>query len=354
MREIYILILLTFVQTQYIHSQTRDRSKEKDTSYIMIKNVYYHKDSINFLYDPLDVGFQQIRANDNAFLVTDTIYYNFLIDDVRNLKKGYFISAYTKIQDSLVYVQIISLKERMFYKNKIKKGDLYPMKLIRYSEMPLHRSIEYKAIYDVMVGEKSVGVLSTGWSYLFITQNLRGLEYLDSASISHIETDIKKIEEKLYIFLYQVIKSLSFKEDSSLLVNYFDTFQVKKSFKYYNKKFMYFSPNLEEQPIYPPKKVEKNNWQIHDIKTNNFYSWFWGIINYFYLSQIPINRENKEIDFDDFAIKVLDFHDELYTVRVRWRTYSQKQSIPSYYAVFIVKKQEDTFKIVGFNKPIFP
>ena len=276
-----LCLMLFFVQMHYIYSQTFDRSKEKDTSYIMIQNVYYHKDSINFLYDPLDVGFKQYVTNDNAFLVTDTTYYNFLICDIYKLEKGYFITAYTKILDSTVRVQIISLKERIFYKNKIKKGQYYQMKLTRYFEMPLRRGIESKTIYGVMVGEKSVGVLSTGWfPYLFVTQNLRGLEYRDSASIVNIEKDIKKLENELHVFLYQVIKSLSFKEDSNLLVNYFDTSQVKKSLKLYNCFSMGFSPS--DVVIYPSKKVEKFNWERHNIKTDNFHSWFWGIINIFY------------------------------------------------------------------------
>jgi hypothetical protein len=252
--------------------------------------------------------------------------------------------------DSTVYVGIVSLKERIFYKNKIKKGQYYKMRLTRYFERPLVRSIEYKPIYDVMIGKNSVGILSTGlFSYLFVTKNLRSLEYLDPVSIANIEIDIKKTKIELYDFLYQVVKSLSFKEDSVLLVNYLDTAQVKKSLKRYTKNFTGFSPSEDLNLLYPPQKIERLPWKNYNIKTNNFHSWFWGTINYFY--KLPINRGNSKYDFDDFVIKVLDFHDELYTVRVRWKIHSQKQSF-SYYAVFTVKKQGDTFKIVGLNKPI--
>lgn len=345
--KIFFKIILIFVQIQCIYSQNIDRNKEKDTSYIAIKNVYYHKDSINFLYDPLDVGFKQIIVNDNAFLVTDTTYYDFLIYDIRKIQNGYFISAHTKIQEMPVRVQIISMDEKLFYKNKIKKGKHYRMKLTRYFETPLKRGIEHMPTYNVMVGRKSVAVLSTGYfAYLFVTQNLQGLEYLDSASITHIETSSKKLKNDLHDFLYQIIPSLSFKEDTALLVNYFDTSQVKKSLKCYKVSFISTWTSDYNSP-YPPKKIEKYPWQNYGIKINRFHSLFWGAIDKFYLSLIPINRGNREYDFDNFAVKVLDVHNGLYTIRVRWKIHSHKPL--TFQAVFVVKRYDKTFKVVGFN-----
>lgn len=340
-----IIVSIIFVLFYYNQAFSQNTNVDNSNSYITINNVMYHKDSINFRYDVLDTGFRQIVNNDLSFLIEEGNYYDFKVYKISKRSNSYFINASTVINDTIVLVDIITFNRNWDNKNKnkIRPGKYYKIKLQRYFKNPLYNGIEYKPIYNVMLGKEAIGVLSTGYiDYLFVSQNLSGLNYADSSQIINIEKDKLKYEEKIHTFLFQVVKSITFAEDSSLLINYIDSIQIKESLRTYPITVLGgFSPS---EPIsnYQPKKIPKEIW--FNIDTNSFNTWFWQVLKENY--RLPQSNNKNNFQNDDVETDILYLQNDIFTVRVKW-------SIPSsnevFNAVFIIKKESD-FKVIGFNR----
>jgi hypothetical protein len=328
-------------------------SKSQDTSYIMIREQWYHKDSINFLYDPWDIGTKQIYVRNFAFLVDDSSYHTYLLTNIWKIKGGYFFTLHTKLYDTLVQVNVISIKQKgdVFLDRKVKVGQQLSLKLIRYFDRPLIRSIEYPPTYNVMMGIRSVGILSNrGITYLFVSKNLRGLSYLDSIHLTNEENIIIREQDSLNAFLLQVVQRISYKEISASLILDMDTTSVKKSIRSYRS-----SAQLPKglgladymNIVSPIKKMNSYRWKYYKIKTSSIQLWFWGIINEFYALPKDYTDTNKSFPINNFEIKIVHLYKDVFTIRVRWSLPFENEK--SYCAFFSIKKQDDKFKIIGFN-----
>jgi hypothetical protein len=348
-RYFFILIFALLVYNGIAQSS----SKFQDTSYIMIREQWYHKDSINFLYDPWDVGYNQIYVRNFAFLVDDTSYHTYLLTNIWRIKGGYFLTLHTKLYDTLVQVNVISIKQKgdVFRNRKVKVDQQLSLKLTRYFDRPLIRSIEYPPTYNVMMGIRSVGVLSNrGITYLFVSKNLRGLSYVDSIQLINEENMIIREQDNLKAFLLQVVQRMSYKEISDSLIFDMDTTSIKKSIRSYRS-----SAQLPKglgladymNIVKPIRKMNSYKWKYYKINTSFIQLWFWGIINEFYALPKNHTDTNKSFPINNFEIKVVHLYKDVFTIRVRWSLPFEDKK--SYCAFFSIKKQDDRFKIVGFN-----
>lgn len=262
----------------------------------------------------MDTIWQQIQVADFAFLYSDSVYYDCMVCRIDEYNEGYGILVSSNIED----IPVFSAKNKSTYKHRIKIGKSYKMKLIRYFERPIIRSIEYKHIYNIMLGAKTINVLSTGqFSYLFISPNINGLSYFEPKIVDSLELIKKQKETEMTSFLYDFIISISNEIDSLQLINYVDTLEVSKSLKKYSG--YYYQESLYEEFKRPPKKIDYLQWSNLKIDDSRFESLFWGMLSYYYrLPKETISFEDKNNVFKSIKVKVLYFCDDISTVRVKW------------------------------------
>jgi hypothetical protein len=350
-----VFCILFILSTITAHAQSYMDLHRNDTSYLLIKNVWYHKDSIDFLFDPLETYFSKIVLSDDfAFLIKDSIFYDYKIRDIYKIKRGFFITLETRTEDTNIIVKVISFKhpkEKGSNKIKIKIGDTYKMRLVRYNKYPLIKSFEHHYNYDILIGKEAIGIASAGsYSYLFITDNLDGLYYIDSTTSANTYNYSKKARQQIHDFVYNVIRSMTFKEDSSKLNLYMDTHLVHRSLYQHSRLYT----NYPKWGIYkyPPKKTESFKWKNFNIDTENFNNHFWGILSYFY--NLPKNQEEIDINniFSENNVlsEILYYEKGIYTVRIVWNIPNHQSGRFFYVGYFAIKESEEGYKVVGFNK----
>lgn len=331
-----ILILLKY---QYNYSQPSGNIK--DSTYLIINNSLTHKDSILFPYDALDVGFKQIINNDFSFLIEDSSYYNFTVSEIHKLKNGYGILLTSRICDTNTYTYVISRGKGVKNGEKIKVGNTYKMKLTRYFPEPLILSIEYPKIYDVMIGTEIIPVMATGlFSYIFITQNLNGLHYIDSLNAMDIKNEIKDDELRIQDFIYEFINSISTQNDTTDLLSFVDTTSMKLVLENYSITITTRSPDFKSYK--PPFNVPSFPWFNVGIDNTEFNSFFKGVIKYFY--KLPADYILSEKEVEIFPLYISN---DTYTIRVVW-----KSPYRTYSAILAIKPYGNSFKIIGFNKVV--
>jgi len=337
-----------------LYSQNIDKSK--DSSYVLIQNVYYHKDSVFFKYDSLETYHLQYITNDNSFLINDSKYYSFKVISIYKLEDAFFIQLQTQIDNRNVIAYVVSVNLKDKNKDKIKIGKTYRMKLLRYYEKPLSRSIEYKKNYDLMIGNHLVSILSTGWfPYIFVTQNLRGLNYINeidtSLSVLKIpQNDFNKIDT----LSCNLVKKI-YDHDFSFLMKHCDTLLIKDIIKKYHvdvpDRTLVEKLMLTKRVLPPPKNVPLNNWLFSKVDTSkNFKDFFEEVVSIYYPFPINMNyKSDRLIDCREIKWQVIYFLDGIYTIRIKWKMFSSKNDI---YVFINIKKIGDEYKIVGFNRVI--
>ncbi len=344
----YILMFI-ILALQLTYTQLFAVSNNSKTLFLSINYKCDSRDSMPIYKDPLEAGWQEMKHNSLDFLINDTSYYPFTVFDIHKYKQGYGIWATTRLHDTNIYVYIISIKGESIKTEKVKQGQTYRMNLKRYYEHPLATSAEFKQIYDVMLNEKNVGILSIGqFSYLFVTNNLVGLHYVDSVQANPLKKQILDYSTKLQVFVNSFVKAISFSEDSMYLSNYVDTNLIKKALNNYYEIY-------GGVPLYvykrPPSNIEHYNWKLNRISTSSFQPFFWGMLKYFYKFPYSNNEiENYCFIEDDIEMKVLHYVNNVYTIRLKWKLSSSQKMY--YYAIITVKQTNDSsFKVIGFNKP---
>jgi len=241
---------------------------------------------------------------------------------------------------------VISKKEKNT--NPIEIGKSYKFKLLRYFENQLSVNIEYKEIYDVMLGAKTIGILSLGWfNYLFVSPNLNSLNYIDSLNVDIIEKNIKKKDERLQKFICDFLKTISFNEYSNNLRGYVDSSLLMASLKTYSIYGIVKSPTdiANRKIVQPPRRIPYLNWERYNIDDKNFNSLFWGMLENFY--NLPIKDNPIDFDCKEVHIKTLYFYNDISTIRIKWKLPSKETE---YVAIVSIREFEQTFKIIGFNK----
>jgi hypothetical protein len=155
------------------------------------------------------------------------------------------------------------------------------------------------------------------------------------------------MQQNVNEFLYKVIRSMTFKEDSSMLKSYIDTLLVHHSLSQYSR--LYTNYSKWGIYMYPPRKTEVFRWENFAIETKNFDCHFWGILNHFY--ELPKNQESIDTLFsiDNIQSKILCYDDGIYTVRVIW-TLPSSRHIKSYIGYFSIKEIGTEYIVIGFNK----
>lgn len=335
-------------------------SKHKnDTNYVLLYNEYFHKDSITISYDPNEIGFRQIVVLDYAFLISDSLYYDFYIDSIQPMQNGYFITVYTKIMDSTVRARIVSFDEELDLLPQINKGNTYSIKLRRYYNEPLRRILEYKIVYPILYNDKYMPILSTGsFSYLFFSDNIKGLKYISPENEQKFEKPIESDIDSICILLNNLVKAFTFPDSMKYNFELFDTISVKNSlanlhFWYHNFSDM-DSVDMIIYGSWPiifdhPNTFEKIDWKMYDVDENDFSQL---LLKYIELSIGGFFDFYKgKIDFNFQYCRLINYQKGLYTFQVKWliNEPDSKRVINAYVANFSVKKSYNNYKIIAFT-----
>jgi hypothetical protein len=346
MKKILSILFLVF-QFQWIIGQVQIVGKD---TFVCIHNLWINKDSILVTpFDSLDLVNQQIINNDFAFLINDSTYYDCKVLKISKLTEGYTIGFYLKIGWRDVFAQVVTTNEKNKHFKKIKVGNTYKIKLKRYFKYPFARSIEYPSVYDVMLGNNLIGVLSTGnFCYLFVSPNLDGLSFMDSTIVDKMEMEKKKKKQSLQEFILCFVKAITFQEDSNNIKSLIDSTLLIESLKKYHVFLINRSPDKKSQSKPIPRRVPFRDWTFKLIDTSNFNTFFWGMLKEDY--NLPKSKKMYN-DFtlcrDDILIEILYYKYPLYTIKIKWKL----PLMDYYYTVIItIKEDNEKYKITGFNR----
>lgn len=305
--------------------------------------------------DPLLPKSVQIRINDFDFLIKENVYYDFFVSQIRPLNEGYLIECQTIIDTYKVYAHIITTKNSFFSRGRrIKKNHTYSLCLKKYFEKPSLPGIEISKIHDVMLGENTICVYSTGlFNYLHTSFNLEGLTYID---LNQIKKKIERFENEKFDFdeiVCQFVNKISYNDNENIMFQIVDTNQILKSLKKFNCSVFGRSPSFYlTDDLYPPSKGKPVNWyRSYKINSYEFNDMFWAMLKEDY--ELPKIKQNEKdsILCKDISIELLYLNKNVFTIRVKWKIPNIKNE---YVAVLNIKKIENKYLITGFNKVYNP
>jgi hypothetical protein len=306
------------------------------------------KDSIP--KDPLMPSNCEIVNYNFDFLIKDNTSYLCYVNKIYNLKNGYIINVKTKIDSIYVTFYITSSKTKnISSKNKIKEKHKYYLTLKRYFEYPICAGIEVYSNENIMIGDKMVNVGFPGsFYYLFISDNLDGLYYLDSNLIHSRYHILEKQQNPIDSLIFNFINEINI-PSSNNITTYVDSNNVKKMFQNYC--FPYGQRKLKNSYSYsemlPHYKIKLEKWETFGINPNSFQDLFDSILWKEY--KLPLKNR---IYNQGFKLKILKqdilniSEDSIYTYRVDW-----KNEGSSYFSSIIlsIKQIDNKFKIIGIN-----
>jgi hypothetical protein len=324
-------------------------------------NVFSQPNTVNKILpkDPLE--FPGKRQIDNSilrsFLIEENVYYDFLINNIIELEKGYWIEVNTKIDSFEVWAHIITDKINIHKKNeymgeKIKTGKNYQFSLKRYFLYPQISGIGGGNILDVMLGNNTILIESSGaFTYLFTSLDIDGL-YVKDSSFAKIKTgNFEKNKQKIMETVCPFVNLITYKKDTNYFANYWDTISLIHSLCQYGD-YM-FSRHPSELSVLPKPKIELFDWQdFYEINPNQFNEIFWCMLKEDYKLPKDTSLYQSDIECDSIQTDLLYYSkDGIYTIRVRWKIPITEQP---YIIVINVQEQEDSiFKVIGFNKDDF-
>jgi hypothetical protein len=313
-----------------------------DDDYIAVNNTIMHKDSLCCTpYDIEDSTYSQYLINTFSFLIKENVYYKFKVIRVDYLNNGFGVLVSTKIDGRFVTAYVATFNAgRMPKTRKIKRGNCYNMKLVRYTKRPIIRSIEYPQIYDVLLHNTIIPVMSIGTiTHLFISDNVIGLNYIDSCKAKVVEKHKLEAKEEIKEIVISFIQKVLIERDTASLLNMVDTMLLKNSLMNLS---WHVGPSMIRSTFKRPPKDLPKYFEIKKCECS-FIELFFGIIN----TGIFDKYYRNHLSIENTIVDVLYYHNGFYTVRAFWK-YNE---LPSFGMVcFSIIKVNEDFKISGMTK----
>ena len=342
-----LAFLLLLIIHLFGHGQYNARCKN-DSNYIYIHNTCFHRDSVNFPYDPLDTNFVGLYFKDNSFKVIEGKYYDFYISRISKVNNGYLIDAQTIIDSSVVFVKIVSFDNKKTKNKKLKKGNTYKINLYRYFYNPLQSHPEYRRIFNIVLDNKVVSIVGNGFRYVFVSPNIIGKTFVNQNDILNFEKTVSDNELKVNQFINKFIQNLFLNKDTSSFNDYFDKHQfvsISNALIYCNH--MYFTPNqvLNDFEDKQPKKItcRRNDTYLNE---NSPYHIFIGILRENSLAKTMLNSCPCKIE--NVSTKIIYINDKFYTIRSQI-IFSNTAKLN---ITFVLFKAGNEFKITAISNNI--
>lgn len=315
-----------------------------DDDYIAVNNTVMHKDSLCCTpYDIEDSTYSQYLINTFSFLIKEDVYYKFKVIRVDYLNNGFGVLMSTKIDGRIVTAYVVTLNAgRMPKTRKIKRGNCYNMKLVRYTKRPIIRSIEYPQIYDVLLHNTIIPVMSIGTiTHLFISDNVIGLNYIDSSKAKVFEKHKLEAKEEIKEIVISFIQKVVIERDTASLLNMADTVLLKKSILDVS---WTVGPSMIRSTFKRPPKDLPKYFESNEEDKYSFVETFWFVVD---RASGFTKYYKKYYSIENTIVDVLYYHNGFYTVRAFWK-YNE---LPYFGVVyFSMKRENDGYKISGMTK----
>ncbi len=300
----------------------------------------------------------QIVLNDSSHLIQSGYFYDAEVLSIKKLKTGIGVFVKVKIDENKdAYGFVISCNRSLNKKHTMKckhlhKGDVYRMLLIDYFNEMLVLSIEYKRVYDVLLGEQKIvvpaGINGFYFSRIFVSPNIKNGFYYEETSIPDMERYMEKKSTQLKDFLMQFINCISFDKEFYKIPYLTDSVLFKKSLQSFSFPYLVVSPN------HPYNKKNNNahrrnflkiNWANEGVNPNIFFELTKAVFNDFF--KLPLTEYNEGFFPKEIDIRLL-YLDECYsTVELKWIMLNY-----IYTVVVSLTEENGTFKIIGLNMPV--
>lgn len=315
-----------------------------DDNYIAVNNTIMHKDSLCCIpYDIEDSTYSQYLINTFSFLIKEDVYYKFKIIRIDYLNNGFGVLMSTKIDGRFVTAYVVTLNAgKMPKTKKIKRGNCYNMKLIRYTKRPIIRSIEYPQIYDVLLHNTIIPVMSIGTiTHLFISDNVIGLNYIDSSKAKVFEKHKLEAKEEIKEIVVSFIQKVLIERDTAFLLKMADTVLLKKSILDVS---WTVGPSMIRSTFKRPPKDLPKYFESNEEDKYSFVETFWFVVD---RASGFTKYYKKYYSIENTIVDVLYYHNGFYTVRAFWK-YNELPYFGMIY--FSIIKVNEGFKISGMTK----
>lgn len=315
-----------------------------DDNYIAVNNTIMHKDSLCCIpYDIEDSTYSQYLINTFSFLIKEDVYYKFKIIRIDYLNNGFGVLMSTKIDGRFVTAYVVTLNAgKMPKTKKIKRGNCYNMKLIRYTKRPIIRSIEYPRIYDVLLHNTIIPVMSIGTiTHLFISDNVIGLNYIDSCKAKVFEKHKLEAKEEIKEIVISFIQKVLIERDTAFLLKMADTVLLKNSILDVS---WAVGPSMIRSTFKRPPKDLPKYFESNKEDKYSFVETFWFVVD---RASGFTKYYKKNFSIENTIVDVLYYHNGFYTVRAFWK-YNELPYFGMVY--FSIIKVNEGFKISGMTK----
>jgi len=297
----------------------------------------------------------QIFINDSAHLVQSGNVYEAEVLTISRMKAGFGFFLKVNIgENQNAYCFLVSNKTSAEFINKkkclpIKKGEKMQLLLVDYFQSELVLSIEYKRIYDVLLGEEKVavpaGIYGFGFSRIFVSPNVMNRYYCKDIFQNSIFQESSNIPKELYATILQFISSMSFEKEFENVSVYVDTMRLKNSLLSSSFPYLVVSPGhtYNARKNFAHKKTfKKMDWESYGIRTDNFIDFFKGVLRE--KLKLPLEDYDEGYSLNVTSCRVLFRNGIFFTIEVQWAIKHVQYSV-----VLSFIEENDSFKIIGMS-----
>jgi hypothetical protein len=310
-------------------------------------SLFSQRDTIsNINQDPLKPKIVSIDNNWNDFLIKQDTIYNVLINDIEKIMGGYIIRGCIMDSNPKIYITIVSEETKIQHNyKKIKIGENYLFVLNKYFELPSYGSMEYTWVNNILLGNKTLHIICDGsYNYLYCSLNLEGLYYIDLIKTYSINEQMIKEKKILENTIINFIEEICCSKEKIIIYDYVDTNLIIKSLKKYCDQSYKLSFKTWSNPNFKqPYKNKYRKWEIDNICTKDFNSFFFGMLNKDY--KLPVHN-CLDFKIQNITYKIVDYSTSgIYTLQVKWKINKSE-----FMAIVCIKEINQMYKIIGFNQ----
>lgn len=299
--------------------------------------------------DPLMSKACLIINRSNDFLIKDNVNYLCYIELIISLKNGYSILAHTQIDTfDIVFKIVTTNKSKKNSVEKIHMGGYYHLSLKRYYDFPVCAGIIAFGNRNIMINNKINHIKAPGSnSYFFVTDNLDGLEYIDSTVIE----DRKKVyfsnKNAIDTLIDHFLTEISFSVNFDALDKYIDTNSTKKIFQNYCADFSVRNKrNANTYPYwFPFYRIKLLDWKSRGVNPKNYKEMLSYMLKTEY--NLPCKTDSTDKNYSILKQDILNISEDfVYSIRVYWEI---EECNDIYSIILSIKQTNNTFKIIGIN-----
>ena len=303
--------------------------------------------------DPLMRTKPEVINFNNEFLLKDDMSYLCHIKKIMKLKSGYLINAQTKIDTFNVNFYIVSAKTSHSNKvQKIRPNQQYYLSVKKYLDFVISAGCMVYSNENIVIADKINHIAAPGYFYyLYISDNLDGLEYIDSDVVESRKKNFDLNRKHIDTLIVQFLNAISFSDNFENVKQYVDTNSVKKIFKNYcfpygNRKKM--RVRMAPDCFFFPR-MKLMNWKSYGVNPNNLNELLSRILATDY--RLPLEGNLLEKKCSILKREVLNIsNDNIYTIRVYWEIEGAKDV---YGIILSIKQFDEKFKIIAINTFIY-